>query len=119
MPDDPKQNSETKPKPPLADKVAGIDEKTWLKYQTIAGAVLGAAAGAILVLIRDDGSFLPLNFVIALALVKFLPDYMEKQTGRSLSRARIAMVILMAAAILTYAGYILITKGPAAFTIKK
>ena len=118
MPEDQKQNSEPKPQPPLAEKVAGIDEKHWLKYQTIAGAVLGAAAGAILFLVKDDGSLLPLNFILALALVKFLPDYMEKQTGRSLSRARISMVILMAAAILAYVGYILLTKGPAAFTAK-
>ena len=82
----------------------------------IGGAILGAAASAVLYLVKSDGSLLSFNFIIALAIVKFLPDYLEKQTGRSLNRARITMVVMMAAAILSYAGYILLTHGPAAFT---
>ncbi len=116
MPDDQNQNLKPEPKPPLADKVAGIDEKRWLNYQMIGGAILGAAASAVLYLVKSDGSLLSFNFIIALAIVKFLPDYLEKQTGRSLNRARITMVVMMAAAILSYAGYILLTHGPAAFT---
>ncbi len=116
MPDDQNQNLKPEPKPPLADKVAGIDEKRWLNYQMIGGAILGVAASAVLYLVKSDGSLLSFNFIIALAIVKFLPDYLEKQTGRSLNRARITMVVMMAAAILSYAGYILLTHGPAAFT---
>ncbi len=116
MPDDQNQNLKPEPKPPLADKVGGIDEKRWLNYQMIGGAILGVAASAVLYLVKSDGSLLSFNFIIALAIVKFLPDYLEKQTGRSLNRARITMVVMMAAAILSYAGYILLTHGPAAFT---
>jgi hypothetical protein len=103
---------------PLAQKVAGIDEQRWLQYQNIGGAALGLVAGALMFFVKDEGSFLPLNFVLALVVAKFLPDYLEKQTGRSLRRARITMVIVMAAAILAYAGYILLTKGPSAFSAK-
>jgi len=118
MPDN--QNREPAAPQPgsLAEKVSKIDEKRWLNLQTIAGVVLGAAAGALLFLVKDDGSLLPINFVIALAVAKFLPDYAEKQMQRSLSRARIALVIVLAATILGYAGYMLLTKGPAAFTAK-
>ena len=113
-------NEDLKPesRPPLADKVAGIDEKRWLNYQMIGGVILGAAASAVLYLVKSDGSLLSFNFIIALAIVKFLPDYLEKQMGRSLNRARIAMVVMMVAAILGYAGYILLTQGSAAFTAK-
>jgi predicted membrane protein len=116
MPDD--QNHQTPQPGSLAEKVAKIEEGLWLKYQTIGGAVLGAAAGAMLFLVKDDGSMLPLNFVLALVLAKFLPDYMEKQFGRSLRRARIALILVMLAAILAYAGYTLYTKGLGAFTAK-
>ena len=116
MPDDQKRDT---PQPgSLAEKVEKIDEGLWLKYQTIGGAVLGAAAGAMLFLIRDDGSLLPLNFILALVFAKFLPDYMEKQFGRSLRRARIALILVMLAAILAYAGYTLYTKGFGVFTAK-
>jgi uncharacterized membrane protein YoaK (UPF0700 family) len=118
MPEDKNQT----PNPPepgsLAEKVSKIDEKQWLNYQTIAGAVLGAATGALLFLVKDDGSMLPLNFIIALVVAKFLPDYAEKQMQRSLSRARIALVIMLVAAILGYVGYTLATKGLTAFTTK-
>ncbi len=58
-------------------------------------------------LVKDDGSILPINFIIALALVKFVPDYLEKQMSRSLGRARVAMIIMMVISILSYAAYIL------------
>jgi predicted membrane protein len=103
---------------PLAEKVANIEEGLWLKYQTIGGAVLGAAAGAMLFLIKDEGSLLPLNFVLALVIAKFVPDYMEKQFSRSLRRARIALILVMLAGIVAYAGYMLLTKGIGAFTAK-
>ncbi len=103
---------------PLAEKAAKIDEKLWLRYQSIAGAVLGTAAGAMLFLVKDDGSMLPLNFILALAIAKFLPDYLEKQMNRSLRRARIVMIIMMVASLLADVAYILITKGPSAFTVK-
>lgn len=116
MPDD--QNHQTPQPGPLAEKVSKIEESLWLKYQTIGGAVLGVAAGAMLFLIKDDGSLLPLNFILALVFAKFVPDYMEKQFGRSLRRARIALILVMLAAILTYAGYTLFTRGFGAFTAK-
>ena len=117
MPDD--QNKQTPQPGPLAEKVANIEESLWLKYQTIGGVVLGAAAGAMLFLIKDDGSLLPLNFILALVLAKFVPDYMEKQFSRSLRRARIALILVMLAAILGYAGYTLLTRGIGAFTTKQ
>ena len=116
MPDD--QNHQTPQPGPLAEKVSKIEESLWLKYQTIGGAVLGAAAGAMLFLIKDDGSLLPLNFILALVFAKFVPDYMEKQFGRSLRRARIALILVMLAAILGYAGYMVSTRGFGAFTAK-
>jgi len=115
MPDE--QNQSPQPGS-LAEKAAKIDEKLWLKYQTIGGAVLGAAAGATLFLVKDEGSFLPLNFILALVIAKFLPDWLEKQTGRSLRRARIALILVMLAAILAYAGYTLLTRGFDAFLAK-
>jgi uncharacterized membrane protein YoaK (UPF0700 family) len=118
MPEDQNQNPKQPEPGSLAEKVSKIDEKLWLKYQTIAGVVLGAAAGALLFLVKDEGSLLPINFIIALAIAKFLPDYAEKQMQRSLSRARIAMVLMMVAAILAYAGYTVLTKGFSAFTAK-
>lgn len=114
MPDDQKT-----PQPgSLAEKVSKIEESLWLKYQTIGGAVLGAAAGAMLFLIKDEGSLLPLNFVLALVLAKFVPDYMEKQFGRNLRRARIALILVMLAGIVAFAGYTLLTQGIGAFTAK-
>lgn len=118
MQDDQKKEPE-QPSGPLAEKAAKIDEKHWLQYQTIAGAVLGAAAGALLFLVKDDGSLLPLNFIFALAIAKFLPDYLEKQMGRSLRRARIVMIVMMLVTLLADVAYILITKGPSAFTMKQ
>ncbi len=99
MPDD--QNQSPQPGS-LAEKAAKIDEKLWVRYQTIGGVVLGAAAGAMLFLVKDEGSFLPLNFILALAIAKFLPDYLEKQTGRSLRRARIALILVNAGGVLGY-----------------
>lgn len=118
MPDDQNREPEQN-KGPLAQSVAGIDDKHWLIYQTIGGAVLGVAAGALLFLVKDDGSFLPINFVLALAVAKFLPDFLEKQMSRSLRRARLVMVFTMLAMMLAFVGVILVTKGPSAFMVKK
>jgi hypothetical protein len=118
MPDEQKNEAEQN-KGPWAQKAAEIDEKRWLSYQTYGGVVLGIATGAIMFLVKDEGSFLPLNFVLALVIAKFLPDYLEKQMSRSLRRARIVMVIVIAVSILAYAGYILLTKGPSAFIAKQ
>ena len=112
------ESKNQQPDNPLAQKVAAIDEKRWILYQNVGGAALGAVAGALMFFVKDEGSFLPLNFVLALVAAKFLPDYLEKQTGRSLRRARIVLIIVMAAAILAYAGYILLTKGPSVFSAK-
>jgi hypothetical protein len=103
LPDDQKQETEQKPGP-LAEKVAKIEEKLWLRYQTIGGAVLGLAACAMLFLVKDEGSFLPLNFILALAIAKFVPDYLEKQMSRRLSRARVALIITMLVAMLGFLG---------------
>ena len=118
MPEEQNQNPKAPEPGSLAEKVSKIDEKQWLNYQTIAGAVLGAVTGAVLFLIKDDGSFLPINFIIALVIAKFLPDYAEKQLQRGLSRARIALVIVLLASILAFAVYTLATKGFSAFKIK-
>ncbi len=114
MPDENKTNE--KELSPLAQKAAEIDEGRWTLYQNIGGVVLGLAAGALLFLVKDDGSLLPLNFIIALAIAKFLPDYLEKQMNRSLRRARIVMIITLLIVILAWAGYIFLIKGTAAFT---
>jgi len=56
---------------------------------------------------------------VALAVAKFLPDYVEKQGGRSLRRARIAMILAMLASMLAYLVYMWLALGPEAFIFKK
>ncbi len=116
MPDENKANENEKELTPLAQKAAGIDEERWTLYQNIGGVALGLAAGALLFFIKDDGSMLPLNFIIALAIAKFLPDYLEKQMSRSLRRARIAMIIALLVVMLGWGVYLFATKGTAMFT---
>ena len=118
MPENENHESEQKLSP-FAEKIAKIDEARWTTYQNLGGVVLGLSTGAILFLMKSDGSFLPMNFILALALAKFVPDYVEKQGGRTLRRARIVMIVVMLAAMLAYLGYIFLTQGTGALTIKK
>jgi hypothetical protein len=102
---------------PFAQSVAKIDDARWIVYQNFGGVALGLVAGALLFLVKSDGSFLPMNFIVALAVAKFLPDYVEKQAGRSLRRARLVMVFAILATMLGYLVYIFATQGPAALTL--
>ena len=74
-------------------RIAAIPEPRWKLYQTLGGLLTGAIA-VITLCLGHDG-FSPL-FVVAICLCLFLPNYLEKQGGRLVPRARAAMCIAIA-----------------------
>ena len=87
--------------------IARLDDKTWLLYQRIVGAILGAAAGVALFWnggSNDEGGF-SYSLIVAIVIAMLIPNILEKQGGRRIPKLRIALVIALAIMIVGYLLY--------------
>ena len=74
-------------------RIAAIPESRWKLYQTLGGLLIGTIA-VISLFLGHDG-FSPL-FIVAICVCLLVPNYLEKQGGRLVPRARAAMCIAIA-----------------------
>ena len=81
----------------MEKRIAAIPEDKWNLYQTLGGAAAGLLAIMILTLGADDLGTWALVIAAMLALVA--PRYLERWWGRKIPRARMAMLIAMAVAL--------------------
>lgn len=85
-----------------------LSEKAWKICQILMGATMGLICAACLLFFQSDG-FLPVNFIIAFLLAKFGPDFVEKWFERDASTSRVALLAALAAALVLYIVYGLLT----------
>ena len=80
-------------------RVAALSDRAWSAIQIAGGLVLGGASSFFLMGgVQDDSQFM---FVIyALVLAVFVPKALEGVCGRSLSRARVTMLIAITAVMI-------------------
>ena len=94
---------------PFQKYCARMDDKRWTLVQRITGAIMGVIAGVSLfwdTLTKSEGkaqgSFLSLPLVIAIVIALAVPNIIERKSGRSVPKLRIAMVISLAVVIVAY-----------------
>ncbi|MEG1843212.1 MAG: hypothetical protein RR296_03135 [Clostridia bacterium] len=92
----------------IAQKVNALSLEAWKKWQIAGGGVLGLVCAACLFFLPGEG-FLPLNFIVALLVAMTIPNVIEKQLQRKLGIGRTALVIALAATLLSYLAYHLLT----------
>ena len=78
-------------------KVSAISESRWQLLQIVSGILVGAFT--IISLVTGGTESFSMPFIIALCLAFFGPNYIEKQGGRSVQKARIAMCITIAVGV--------------------
>ncbi len=84
----------------LEKRIAAIPEDKWNLYQILGGAAVGLIAVALLTFGSEDlGTW---SLVLAAVLALVAPRYLERWGGRKLPRARMAMVISMAVALVAF-----------------
>lgn len=94
---------------PFQKYCARMDDKRWALAQRITGVLLGVIAGVSLfwdTLTKSEGagqgSFFSVPLVIAIVVALAVPNIIERKSGRSISKLRIAMVISLALVIVVY-----------------
>jgi len=84
--------------------IARMSEKTWTLVQRIVGAILGIASG--LSLFWNGGSDTEQGFswslVLAVVFAMLIPNIIEKQGLRRVSKLRVALVIALAVMVVGY-----------------
>lgn len=89
-------------------KIHAIPEKTWDLYQYLGGGLIGVIVVASLYL---SGSGLGAGFLIAVVLALVFPNWLEDRGRRKLTKARYAMIAVIALGLIAMVLYLGMTKG--------
>lgn len=88
-----------------------LSDKAWNWVQIFLGAAFGIGAGMCVYFIQSEG-FLPLNFIVALAVVRLGPDFSEKWLERLMPKVRLYMIIVLLAAVIGFCVYLFASGQP-------
>jgi len=86
----------------LQTKVRNYPESQWNLYQRIGGAVLGLLCGYLLTYFGQYESIGMYGTIAAVLIALFVPGMIEKRVKRSVQKGRIALMLALAAWMLTY-----------------
>ena len=81
---------------------AGLSPEKWKLWQTIAGAVLGIAGGLCLLYLGGTETFGSMGLVLAVVILLLIPNILQRNIVRSLTRARMVSIIAFAAVLLVH-----------------
>lgn len=81
---------------------AGLSPEKWKLWQTIAGAVLGIAGGLCLFYLGGTETFGSMGLVLAVVILLLIPNILQRNIARSLTRARMVSIIAFAAVLLVH-----------------
>lgn len=108
-------NAEHQPPEELDDlqtKVRNLPESKWNLYQTIGGAVTGAACGYLLTELSSYPSIGMYGTIAAALLALFGPRLVEKRLKRTVQKARVWMMIALGVWLLAKLLFMLISGVP-------
>ena len=96
----------------LQTKVRDLPESKWNLFQTIGGAVMGAACGYLLTEVSGYPSIGMYGTIAAALLALFGPRMIEKRLKRSVQKARVWMMIALGVWLLAKMLFMLLSGVP-------
>lgn len=81
---------------------AGLSPEKWMLWQTIIGVVLGIAGGLCLFYLGGTETFGSVGLVFAVVILLLIPNILQRNIARSLTRARMVSIIAFAAVLLVH-----------------